>query len=79
MANIKSVLFKYYLSWILNKKSKINIASSIVPDIADFLLSDFISNEAARKFLNKSGSRQQQAAQLAAEQDPNPEEILLKP
>ena len=73
MANIKSVFFKYHLSWILNSKSTTNIATHIVPDIADFLLSDFISNEAARKILNKSGSRQQQPDALATEKDPNPE------
>ena len=67
------MFFKYYLSWILNKKSKINIAISIVPDIADYLLSDYMSNKAARKFLNTSGSNQHQPDALATEKDPNPE------
>ena len=61
-------MFKCHLIWILNSKSTTNIATHIVPIIANYLRSDYMSDEAARKFLHKSESNQHHPAQLAAEQ-----------
>ena len=78
MANKKFEKLTDQLIFDLSLKFDNDIASLIVPDIADYLLSDYMNYEAARKFLNKSGSRQQQPAQLAADQSSSSGEPTLK-
>ena len=73
------MLFKYHLIWILNSKFETNMATLIVPIIARYLLSDYMGDEAARKFLHQSESNQQQhTASLTADESSNSEEQSSK-
>ena len=78
-ANKKLISLKLLLFLGLNPKFETNIPSLIVPIIANYLLSDYMSDEAARKFLHQSESNQQQhTASLTTDESSSSEEQSSK-